>query len=97
MRPEKEFSAGHISNAVNIPYPQLDTRIAELKERRDKPVVVVCAAGQHAGGAVRKLQEAGFERVLRLGGGLMEWRYRQLPLVTPGRAKGRRKPTAKPA
>ncbi|WP_210398244.1 rhodanese-like domain-containing protein [Motiliproteus sediminis] len=81
IRPKKEFQTGHITGAVNIPFAELDKRISELHKHRDKPVIVVCNLGHTASGAFKKLQEAKFERVSRLSGGITEWKAQNLPIV----------------
>ena len=82
LRDSKEFDSGHIVDAVNIPFAKLSHRMAELDSHKQKPVVLVCKMGQHAGSAGKQLVQAGFENVSRLSGGMMEWQNSQLPLVS---------------
>lgn len=81
VRDKKEFDAGHIVNAVNIPYSALEGRLSELKKHQERPVVVACKMGQHAGTAGTLLRKNGFEDVRRLTGGIAEWRNQNLPVV----------------
>ena len=81
VRDRKEFEAGHIVDALNVPYASLESRVSELEPYRDRPIVVTCGMGQHSGAAGATLRKAGFENVARLGGGMNEWRAAQLPLV----------------
>lgn len=81
IRDRKEFQAGHIVDAVNIPYSALDGRLDELNKHKNKPIVVACKMGQHAGAAGTLLRKQGFERVSRLTGGMAEWRNQNLPVV----------------
>ncbi len=81
IRDNKEYKKGHIAGAINIPYAALDSRMGELEEHKDKPVVLVCKIGQHAGAAGRKLKAQGFENVRRLAGGMTEWSGASLPVV----------------
>lgn len=81
VREKKDFDAGHIVDAINIPLSKLAQRIAELDKHKQKPIVVVCKMGQHSGEASKTLQGAGFEQVVRLGGGIAEWKAQSLPLV----------------
>ena len=80
VRPHKEFSTGHITGALNIPFDKLDSRLAELDKHKGKTLIVVDAMGQHAGGVCGKLKKAGHE-VSRLGGGIATWRGDNLPVV----------------
>lgn len=81
VRDRKEFQAGHIVDAVNIPQSSLESRLDELKKHKDRPVVVVCRIGQNAGAAGTLLRKSGFEQVSRLSGGMTEWRNQNLPVV----------------
>lgn len=81
IRQKKEFSTGHITNAINIPYADMDRRLGEIEKHRNKPVIIVCNLGQTASGAVKKLTEANFENVVRLSGGIAEWKTQNLPVV----------------
>jgi rhodanese-related sulfurtransferase len=73
VRPEEEFSAGHIDGARSVPLEELERRIAELPADRD--IVAYCRGPfcAYAHQAVRQLQEAG-RSALRLEGGWPEWR-----------------------
>jgi rhodanese-related sulfurtransferase len=81
VRDGKEFGNGHIAGAVNIPATSIDSRVGDLVAYKDKPVVLVCKIGQHAGAAGRKLKAQGFENVRRLSGGMAEWTASNLPVV----------------
>ena len=81
VREHKDYSAGHIAGSVNIPFASLDERITELDAYKDKPVILVCKMGQHAGAAGRKLRAGGFGNVRRLAGGMAEWTGNNLPVI----------------
>ena len=81
VRDKKEFEAGHIVDAVNIPYASLESRLKELDRHKDRPIVVACRMGQHAGAAGTVLRKHGFEQVAKLTGGIGEWRNQNLPVV----------------
>ncbi len=81
VREKKEFDTGHIVDSINIPLAKLKQRITELKKHQEKPVVVVCKQGQQSGDAAKTLQEAGHIEVVRLSGGITEWKSQSLPLV----------------
>jgi len=81
VRDKKEFDSGHIVDAVNIPYSALETRLGELKDHKNLPVVIACKMGQHSGQAGTLLRKNGFEQVSRLTGGVAEWRNQSLPVV----------------
>ncbi|AQZ94417.1 rhodanese-like domain-containing protein [Halopseudomonas phragmitis] len=81
VRAKKEYSAGHIVDSLNIPHDSLAKRLVELEKHKDKPLILVCANGQHAGPCAKQLKAAGFNNVSRLSGGISGWRADSLPLV----------------
>ena len=81
IRDNKEYSAGHIAGAVNMPFAAVDSRIGELEDYKEKPVVIVCKMGQHSSSAGKKLKAQGFTDVRRLSGGMSEWSASNLPVV----------------
>jgi rhodanese-related sulfurtransferase len=66
VREPDEFSAGHMTDALNIPLSQLRDRYAELPKDRD--IHVSCGVGQRAYYAVRFLAQHGY-RASNLSGG----------------------------
>ncbi|MEH6468589.1 MAG: rhodanese-like domain-containing protein [Porticoccus sp.] len=80
IRDVKDFKAGHIAGAINIPHTKLQDRLVELETHRDKAIIVTDKAGQHTGAIGRRLQQKEFN-VQRLTGGMMEWQNQKLPVV----------------
>lgn len=80
VRDTKEFKAGHIAGAMNIPQIKLQDKISELDHYREKIIIVADKVGQQGGAVGRKLQQQGF-KVFRLTGGMMEWQNQNLPVV----------------
>lgn len=80
VRESKDFSAGHISGAMNIPFAKLKERLVELDKYKAKTIVVADKMGQQSGGGVKILSEAGFEAA-RMQGGMADWEAQNLPVV----------------
>ena len=80
IRPAKEYSAGHIVGAVNIPQDKLIARMAELDKHKDKTLILVDAMGQQSGSICRDLLKAGYNAA-KLSGGVSSWKADNLPLV----------------
>ena len=80
LRDAAEFNAGHIVDALHIPYAKINDRWEELLPHKDKQIVLVDKMGQHAGAAGAILRNKEFQ-VSRLGGGMMEWQGQNLPVV----------------
>ena len=72
VRDKSEFDQGHIVDAINIPYSNLDARAGELDKYKERPLVVACKMGQHSGTAGTILRKNGFENVSRLRGGITD-------------------------
>lgn len=81
IRSEKEFKEGHITSAINVPYPDLASRMSELDKHKEVPVILVCKMGQHSGAASKTLRDSGFSNVKRLNGGMAEWGNANMPVV----------------
>lgn len=81
IRSKKEWETGSITDAKHIPLADLDKRMTELEKYKSKDIVVVCNMGQTSGTACKKLMALGFEKVVRLKGGITEWKAQSLPLV----------------
>jgi rhodanese-related sulfurtransferase/biotin operon repressor len=73
VRPEQEFDAGHIPNAINIPIDRLAARIKELN--KTKQYIAYCRGPfcVFADDAVRLLTKKGF-KAQRLEEGYLDWK-----------------------
>lgn len=80
VRDSHEFKAGHIVDAINIPYAKVDDSLGGLDKYRNKQIVIVDKMGQHAATVSRQLTAKGFTAT-RLRGGIAEWQQQNLPLV----------------
>ena len=59
---------GHIEDVLNIPLPELEKRLGELDEFKDKDIAVFCRSGRRSGTATDLLVKNGFNAVNVLGG-----------------------------
>ena len=66
VRTSREFAAGHLPGAVNIPLGDLERRAPSLGPK-DRPIVAYCQSGQRSGVAKRLLMANGFTAVHNLG------------------------------
>lgn len=82
IRKEKEFKAGHILDALNIPSEKVsENGFANLEKYKGKPIIVVCAAGMSAVQIANNLHKGGFTRVSVLKGGMNSWTGAGLPVA----------------
>ncbi len=94
VRPEDEFAAGHLPQAVNIPLRDLPRRLRDLPKNRD---VVAYCRGPYcvlAFEAAALLRKHGF-KVRRLQDGYPEWKAAGLPVVQGGGAPHRTVPAGR--
>jgi rhodanese-related sulfurtransferase len=81
VRTPSEFASGHIEGAVLIPVQALAQRLGELDEVKERPVFVYCRSGNRSTVAARMLVDAGFDEVINLRRGIVEWEREGLPVV----------------
>lgn len=81
IRNKDEFRNGHLPNAINIPAKDVQKRITELNNYKEKPLIIVCKTGTTAGATGAILAKEGFSNLSKLKGGILEWTGSNLPLV----------------
>ncbi len=65
VRSVAEFASGSAPGSINIPLPDLASRLTELPKDRD--VVLCCASGSRSGMAKMMLRSKGFTKVHNAG------------------------------
>ncbi len=80
VRTPEEFNGtapdkfGAIKNAINIPVQELQTRMNELEEYKNKEIVVYCSHSHRSPRASYMLTQAGFKNVTNMNGGMSVWK-----------------------
>jgi len=70
---ELEEYLGHIDGVINIPVQELEERINELNEYKDKEIAVICRSGVRSLTATNLLIEYGFS-AQNVEGGMIRYR-----------------------
>lgn len=82
VRGPDEFrgALGHLRGARNIPLDELQRRISELAEFRERELTLVCRTQMRSARATALLEDAGFSDVRVLRGGMEQWNKIGLPV-----------------
>lgn len=67
VRTESEWKAGHIKDAILIPYDQIKTGIAAVTTNKSAHIALYCRSGRRSGIAFKSLRELGYLNVENLG------------------------------
>ncbi|MBF0623954.1 MAG: VTT domain-containing protein [Magnetococcales bacterium] len=75
VRDAADFSGenGHVPGSLNIPLPELDSRLEEVRNL-GRPVAVLCHTDRRSSVAFRKLDSLGIGPTYLVLGGLKQWR-----------------------
>jgi rhodanese-related sulfurtransferase len=80
VRSSREYVAGHVPGAINIPHNKLAGRLSELGIDKSDELVVYCLSGQRAAVAEQVLVQAGYTSVCGLQGQLRAWQGGGYPI-----------------
>lgn len=72
VREDFEYLVSNL-DGHHIPLAQLDTRLKELQEYKEKEVIVMCRSGNRSARAASYLEGKGFNDVANLKGGIKAW------------------------
>lgn len=73
VRTPNEFYSGHIPGAVLVPLQQLSQRLSELREHKEKEILVYCRSGNRSTVAAEILIRNGFRKIYNLRPGIRGW------------------------
>lgn len=78
------FDRGHIPGSINIPLesPDFLKEVEKLVRDKDQTIVTYCASFQCPAStdAAKKLEDAGYRKVLDYKGGIKDWQEAQNPV-----------------
>ena len=72
-REQHEWDHVHIEGATLLPMSEIQTRVGELDDHRDKDIVVYCHHGGRSLQVAMWLQQQGFSNALSMAGGIDVW------------------------
>lgn len=80
VRTPGEYTDTHIPGAELIPLQELEARIEEIADYKDKPLLVYCRSGNRSRTAAQILRNQGFTEIYNLNRGIGEWISTGLPV-----------------
>ncbi len=79
VREPNEFAAVRLDGVALVPISTFATRFEELP--RDRPLLVMCAAGSRSAAATAHLLRNGWTDVTNVAGGITDWERAGLPVL----------------
>ena len=85
VREPEEYTAGHLSGAINIPRGMLEFKISADPALQDlaRPIILYCKTSGRAALAALSLKSMGFSNVVSLAGGYDGWVEAGHPVSKP--------------
>lgn len=81
LRPAAEYGAGHLPSACSVEFGELQAKAGQLAKNKATPVLLVCQNGQQSQKARKIVEEAGYQDVHVLQGGVAAWQQAGMPVV----------------
>ena len=63
VRDTDAYAKGHLANAINIPFDEFESKIADLEGYKDQDIILICNTGNKSGKAAKMLVDKGFSKV----------------------------------
>ena len=82
-REPHEWEEAHLEGATLVPPAQVLDRIREVVPDSSQRVLLYCATGNRSARAADALQDAGYDNVANVAGGIQTWQELGLPVVAP--------------
>ncbi len=73
IRTPQEFFSGHLPGAISIPITQLEYRLREIEQYKNRDVLVYCCNGRMVHTAASILRKNGFTSVKLLSASVADW------------------------
>ena len=74
VREQNEYDAGHIPEAILIPYTEIESKANDMLPDKDATILVYCRSGRRSKIASESLAKLGYTNVKEFGG-INDWPY----------------------
>jgi rhodanese-related sulfurtransferase len=81
VRTPKEYTAGHLSGAINLDYYSNNFRTDLEQLDKSKTYLIYCRTGRRSGVTLNMMRELGFSGVYDIAGGIKAWLAKGLPYL----------------
>ena len=68
VREDYEYKAGHVPYSINISVQEIESRISEISDWKEKNVIVICRSGRRSRMAAEILVKYGFKKIFDADG-----------------------------
>ena len=86
VREKHEYEAGHVRYAINIRLNDIENKLSDIADLKDKNIIVICRSGRRSMAAAKILQKNGFKKLFNADG-VGSYSYKPLTKVTNVRGK----------
>ena len=86
VREKHEYEAGHVRYAINIRLNDIENKLSDIADLKDKNIIVICRSGRRSMAAAKILQKNGFKKLFNADG-VGSYSYKSLTKVTNVRGK----------
>ena len=86
VREKHEYEAGHVRYAINISLNDIERRLDDISDLKDKNIIVICRSGRRSRAAAEILQKSGFKKLFNAEG-VGTYSYTSLTKVANVRGK----------
>ena len=76
VRDAKDYDKSHVENSINIPIDEVESRINELKDYKDKEILIYCSVGRRSAQAAEVLENNGYKDVSNTVDGVKEYEFK---------------------
>lgn len=82
VRTPQEVAKGAIKGSVAIPLDELETKIREQVQDKNRVIYLYCLSGSRSEMAADMLTNLGYSQAFSMSNGLMMWRFKKFELTT---------------
>ena len=83
VREPQEHATGVAKGAQLLPMRQLGSRMSEIPDDPNRPVLLICNTQNRSSATLKILRDKGYKNLHYVQGGMSEWNRRGWPVVQP--------------